>query len=84
MTLPLVVVALGGNAISPPRGELSFAGERAAIDGAAAELAAIARGGACLLIDGNGPQVGRLLAASGIGDSESLFRSMRATQALSG
>jgi carbamate kinase len=81
MTLPLAVVALGGNAISPPRGGLSLAGERAAIDGAAAELAAIARNGARLLIvHGNGPQVGRLLAAPGIGDPESLDVHVAQTQ----
>jgi len=81
MTLPLAVVALGGNAISPPRGGLSLAGERAAIDGAAAELAAVARNGARLLIvHGNGPQVGRLLAAPGIGDPESLDVHVAQTQ----
>jgi carbamate kinase len=38
----LIVVALGGNAISPPRGDLSFAGERAAVRRAVSELAGIA------------------------------------------
>ena len=81
MTLPLVVVALGGNAISPPRGGLSLTGERAAIDGAAAELAAIAgRGSRLLIVHGNGPQVGRLLAAPGVGDPDSLDVHVAQTQ----
>ena len=60
----LIVVALGGNAISPPRGDLSIVTERSVIDRAVVELADIARAGTRLLVvHGNGPQVGRLLAA---------------------
>jgi len=78
---PLYVVALGGNAVSPPRGDLSFATERAAIDGAAAELVALARTGARLLVvHGNGPQVGRLLGAGGLGDPECLDVHVAQTQ----
>lgn len=78
---PLTVVALGGNAISPPRGALSLAGERAGIARAAAELAGLAAQGTRLLVvHGNGPQVGRLLAASGIGDTESLDIHVAQTQ----
>lgn len=81
MTLPVVVVALGGNAISPPRSALSLAEERAALRGAAAELAAVANAGARLLIvHGNGPQVGRLLAAPAIGDPGSLDVHVAQTQ----
>jgi carbamate kinase len=78
---PLYVIALGGNAVSPPRGDLSFATERVAIDGAAAELAAFARTGARLLVvHGNGPQVGRLLGAGGLGDPECLDVHVAQTQ----
>jgi carbamate kinase len=53
------VVALGGNAISPPRGSLDMGGERAAVAQAAAGLAVLAEPGARLLIvHGNGPQLG--------------------------
>jgi carbamate kinase len=77
----LHVVALGGNVVSPPRGDLSFATERAVTDGAAAELAALARTGARLLVvHGNGPQVGRLLGAAGLGDPESLDVHVAQTQ----
>jgi carbamate kinase len=78
---PLHVIALGGNAVSPPRGDLSFATERAAIDRAAAELGALARTGARLLVvHGNGPQVGRLLGAAGLGDPECLDVHVAQTQ----
>ncbi len=62
---PLIVVALGGNAISPPRGDLGFDLERKLIDRAAAELAELASSGARLLVvHGNGPQVGRFLGSA--------------------
>ncbi len=77
----LYVVALGGNAISPPRGDLSFGTERAIIDRAVVELVALARTGARLLVvHGNGPQVGRLLNAAGLGDPESLDVHVAQTQ----
>ena len=77
----LHVIALGGNALSPPRGDLSFATERAMIDGAAAELAALARTGVrVLVVHGNGPQVGRLLGTAGLGDPESLDIHVAQTQ----
>ncbi|HVM95353.1 MAG TPA: hypothetical protein VMT89_03135 [Candidatus Acidoferrales bacterium] len=58
----IVVVALGGNAISPPRGNLTFDLERKLINRAATELAELGASGARLLVvHGNGPQVGRLL-----------------------
>jgi carbamate kinase len=60
----LLVVALGGNAISPPAGDLSYAAERRAIEQSARELAQLAAlGYRLLLVHGNGPQVGRLLPA---------------------
>lgn len=63
-----LVVALGGNAVSPPRGGLTFAVERRLVAQAAGELAPLAAAGARLLIvHGNGPQVGRLLAAESAG-----------------
>ena len=70
---PLVVVALGGNAVSPPAGDLSIRAERDAIARAAAELAPLAaRGTRLLVVHGNGPQVGRLLAITAPGDAEAL------------
>jgi carbamate kinase len=61
-----VVVALGGNAISPRAGDASFAGERRVLAATAAELDALAGHGTRLLVvHGNGPQVGRLLSAEG-------------------
>lgn len=79
--MPLAVIALGGNAISPPDRVRSFAGERAAVDATAAELAALAADGLRLLVvHGNGPQVGRLLLAPGCGDPESLDIHVAQTQ----
>ena len=69
----LVVAALGGNAISPPAGDMSFAAERGTVQRTVAELALLARAGAQLLIvHGNGPQVGRLLAAESAGEEDNL------------
>ena len=77
----LIVVALGGNAVSPPRGDPSFATERALIGRAVSELIAIAqRGVRLLIVHGNGPQVGRLLGAPGIGDPDSLDVHVAQTQ----
>jgi carbamate kinase len=78
---PCTVVALGGNAVSPPGGDQSLAAERAAVEGAVAELAPLATAGArLLLVHGNGPQVGRLLAAPGVGDVASLDLHVAQTQ----
>ncbi|MBI4516538.1 MAG: carbamate kinase [Deltaproteobacteria bacterium] len=78
---PLMVVALGGNAITPPAGDLSFATEREVIERAVSELAGLARRGwRLLVVHGNGPQVGRLLAAPGFGDSERLDVHVAQTQ----
>jgi len=79
--LPLLVVALGGNAISPPRGDLSITSERAVLAHSVAELAAVAESGRRLLIvHGNGPQVGRLLTTPGIGAPEILDVHVAQTQ----
>ena len=60
----LLVIALGGNALSPPAGDQGYATERAAAATAARQLAALGAGGRSLLIvHGNGPQVGRLLGS---------------------
>lgn len=57
-----VVVALGGNALSPQRGTGSVEQTRAALTGTAASLAdLVAAGTSLVLTHGNGPQVGRLL-----------------------
>lgn len=57
-----VVVALGGNALSPPRGDGSVEEMRTALIGTAEALAdLVADGVSLVLTHGNGPQVGRLL-----------------------
>jgi carbamate kinase len=59
---PLLVVAIGGHALSPPTPEASLADERRAARNTGGELAALAaRGWRLLVVHGNGPQVGRLL-----------------------
>jgi len=61
---PLLVVAIGGNALSSPAApaDTALAAERAAAARSGAQLAALARRGYRLLVvHGNGPQVGRLL-----------------------
>lgn len=79
--LPLYVVGLGGNVICPPRGDLSLGTERMLIREAMTEVAQLAETGVRLLIvHGNGPQVGRLLAAPGLGDPESLDIHVAQTQ----
>lgn len=60
---PLLVVAIGGHALSPVSGDSTLAGERRAAALAAAQLAPLAQHYRLLLLHGNGPQVGRLLAA---------------------
>jgi carbamate kinase len=57
-----VVVALGGNALSPPQGTGSVEEMRAVLLTTAAALAdLVAAGTSLVLTHGNGPQVGRLL-----------------------
>ena len=57
-----VVVALGGNALSPTGGSGSVEEMRAALDETASALAdLVATGTSLVLTHGNGPQVGRLL-----------------------
>lgn len=64
MTPGLLVIALGGNALSPPAGDQGYAVERAAVAVAARQLAALcANGRRLLIVHGNGPQVGRLLGS---------------------
>lgn len=64
MTPGLLVIALGGNALSPPAGDQGYATERAATARAAHQLAALgAQGRRLLVVHGNGPQVGRLLGS---------------------
>jgi carbamate kinase len=68
VTPPLLVVALGGNALSPPRAAPDPRAERERIAAASRELAGVAGGSSRLLVvHGNGPQVGRLLEAPGLG-----------------
>jgi carbamate kinase len=62
MAPPRVVVALGGNALSPAGGTGDVHEMRAALATTAASLAALVEQGASLVIThGNGPQVGRIL-----------------------
>ena len=60
---PLLVVALGGNALSPPaRGGEGYAEERRIVAQTARTLRDLAgQGHRLLIVHGNGPQVGRLL-----------------------
>src|SRR5690606_9768549 len=59
---PLLVVAIGGHALSSPAADATLAGERDAALRTGAELAGLAaRGYRLLVVHGNGPQVGRLL-----------------------
>ena len=60
---PLIVIGLGGNALSPPAGnDQDYQQERDIIARTGQALKALADQGARLLIvHGNGPQVGRLL-----------------------
>lgn len=60
---PLLVVALGGNAISAPGGALTLVEERRSVERICTELAGLAMRYRLLLVHGNGPQVGRLLDA---------------------
>lgn len=63
---PLLVVAVGGNALSAPQraDDPGLAAERRAAARTGAELAALAAlGYRLLVVHGNGPQVGRLLRA---------------------
>jgi carbamate kinase len=62
---PLAVVALGGNLLSPPAGDLSVSAERSVVTRAVQEIAQLAAGHRLLVVHGNGPQVGRLLQAAG-------------------
>ncbi|HXJ33767.1 MAG TPA: carbamate kinase [Candidatus Eisenbacteria bacterium] len=80
MSSGLTVVALGGNAVSPARGGMRFDAERAAIASAADELTDLARTARLLVVHGNGPQVGRLLAAPELGDPGSLDVHVAQTQ----
>jgi carbamate kinase len=57
-----VVIALGGNALSPSRGTGTAEEMRASLDPAAAAVAGLVeRGVGVVLTHGNGPQVGRIL-----------------------
>ena len=57
-----VVVALGGNALSPGKGSGSVEEMRSALQTTASSLADIVASGTSLVLThGNGPQVGRLL-----------------------
>ncbi len=61
MSLPALVVALGGNALSLRGEPLTVAGQRARARLAASALAPLARTHRLVLTHGNGPQVGALL-----------------------
>jgi carbamate kinase len=80
MTPDLVVVALGGNAVAPATGASGLEAEREVVRRAAGELAAALRGRRVLMVHGNGPQVGRLLAAPGVADPACLDVHVAQTQ----
>jgi carbamate kinase len=76
----VMVVAIGGNAISPAAGDTGFAAERAIVERSMAEVARLTAGGTrLLLVHGNGTQVGRLLSAPG-GDAAHLDIHVAQTQ----
>lgn len=76
----LTVVALGSNALAPPRDPGGFSGERRAIQTVSEELAALAARARLLIVHGNGTQIGRLLAAAGYGDANDLDIHVAQTQ----
>ena len=59
-TRPLVVAALGGNALSPPDKPFDAAEMNASIAAAADALASIAGTHDLIVTHGNGPQIGYL------------------------
>lgn len=62
---PLMVVALGGNALSPPDADGGYTTERRSVARAASVLARLLDAGyRLLLVPGNGPQVGRLMQSA--------------------
>jgi carbamate kinase len=66
-----IVVALGGNALSPSRSTGSVEEMRTALTAAAAALAdLVAQGHSLVLTHGNGPQVGRLLLQQELATAE--------------
>jgi len=56
--LPLIVVALGGNALSPPGGQQQPASDEDALCRTANMLASVARHFRVVITHGNGPQIG--------------------------
>lgn len=66
---PLVVMALGGNAIDPPDSDGTYEAQKAAIDETAAQIVEVMKAGyKVVLTHGNGPQVGSLLLQQEQGD----------------
>lgn len=66
-----IVIALGGNAMAGPDGEVGPAEQQAAVESAARPVAdVVAAGHEVLLTHGNGPQVGDLLRMNEIAASE--------------
>ncbi len=57
----MLVIALGGNAITPADGTAMYRDMRKQLQGTVAELAPVLAEHDALLVHGNGPQVGRLL-----------------------
>jgi carbamate kinase len=73
-TRPLLVVALGGNALSPPSGDASYDVEREIVKATTDELKTLVDDGYRLLIvHGNGPQVGRLMRDDVAGENLDVY-----------
>jgi carbamate kinase len=71
---PLLVVALGGNALSPPSGDPSYDVEREIVKDTTGELKILVDDGYRLLIvHGNGPQVGRLMRDDVAGENLDVY-----------
>ena len=71
----LVVLALGGNALSPPSGDSTYQAEREIIHRTGEELSALSANAdyRLLIVHGNGPQVGRLMREDAAGTNLDIY-----------
>ena len=73
-TRPLLVVALGGNALSPPSGDPSYDVEREIVKATTDELKSLVdEDYRLLIVHGNGPQVGRLMREDVAGENLDIY-----------
>jgi len=71
----LVVLALGGNALSPPSGDSTYQAEREIIHRTGEELSVLSANAdyRLLIVHGNGPQVGRLMREDVVGANLDIY-----------